>query len=245
MLSIHARTPHRSFPCHLRQRVDQHRCACVSISQPSLSKLLKHAEDQLGFVLFKQVKGRLVPTDDAHVLFRDAADIQQRLGSMRRTARNLRGGKSGHLRLAVLPAMGLGIAPAAISRFREQYPEVTFEIMTLHHNDVERALFERSCEVAFAYDLPPHPQLKSTTIGQGEVMILYRREQFPKLPPRLELSWLRNRDIAGLSASGPVGNLFSAALAQRNLRVQEVVSVQTFYLAAALVRFRRGHCRCR
>ena len=209
----------------------------LSISQPSLSKLLKHAEDQLGFVLFKRVKGRLVPTDDAHVLFREAADIQQRLGSMRRTARNLRGGKSGHLRLAVLPAMGLGIAPAAISRFREQHPEVTFEIMTLHHNDVERALFERSCEAAFAYDLPPHPQLKSTTIGQGEVVILYRREQFPALPPRLELSWLRNRDIVGLSASGPVGDLFGAALAQRNLRVQEVVSVQTFYLAAALVRF--------
>lgn len=209
----------------------------LSISQPSLSKLLKHAEDQLGFVLFKRVKGRLVPTDDAHVLFRDAADIQQRLGAMRRTARNLRGGRSGHLRLAVLPAMGLGIAPAAIARFRAQHPDVTFEIMTLHHNDVEQALFERSCEVAFAYDLPPHPQLKSTTIGQGEVMILYRRDQFATLPPRLELSWLRNRDIVGLSASGPVGDLFSTALAQRNLRVNEVVSVQTFYLAAALVRF--------
>jgi DNA-binding transcriptional LysR family regulator len=212
----------------------------LNISQPSLSKLLKHAEDQLGFALFRRVRGRLVPTDEAHVLFREAADIQQRLGSLRRTARNLRGGKGGHLRLAVLPALGLGIAPAAIARFRSQDPQVTFEIMTLHHEDVRHALVERTCELAVVYDPAPHPKLKAATIGRGEVVALYRREDFPALPPRLDLSWLRDRPIIGLSTSGPVGDLFATALAQRELPVEEVVSVQTFYLAAALARHGAG-----
>lgn len=212
----------------------------LNVSQPSLSKVLKHAEDQLGFPLFRRVRGRLVPTEEAHALYRKVADIQQEVSSLRRMARNLSGGKGGHLRLAVLPALGLGIAPAAIAGFRKQHPEATFEIMTLHHDDVPRALFERSCELAIAYDLPPHPQIHATQIGTGEVVILFRREDFPRLPRRLDLSWLRNQDIVGLSTSGPVGDLFSAALAQRELPIREVVSVQTFYLAAALVRHGAG-----
>lgn len=212
----------------------------LNVSQPSLSKVLKHAEDQLGFPLFRRIKGRLVPTDEAHVLFREVADVQQRLGSLRRTARNLRGGKGGHLRVAVLPSLGLGVAPAAIARFRKQHPDVTFEVMTLHHDDVPRALYERSCELAVAYDLAPHPQLNATEIGVAEVVVLFRRDEFPSLPRRLDLGWLQKRDIVGLSASGPVGNLFAAAVAQRELPIREVVSVQTFYLAAALARYGAG-----
>ncbi len=212
----------------------------LNVSQPSLSKVLKHAEDQLGFALFRRVRGRLVPTEEAHVLYRNVADIQQHINSLRRTARNLRGGKGGHLRLALLPALGLGIGPAAIARFRKQHPDVTFEIMTLHHDEVPRALFERTCDLAIAYDLPPHPQINATQIGTGEVVILFGRKDFPRLPRRLDLGWLRNRDVIGLSASGPVGDLFSAALAERELPIREVVSVQTFYLAAALVRHGAG-----
>ena len=212
----------------------------LNVSQPSLSKVLKHAEDQLGFPLFRRVRGRLVPTEEARSLYHKVADIQQQVSSLRRMARNLSGEKGGHLRLAVLPALGLGIAPAAIARFRKQHPAATFEIMTLHHDDVPRALFERSCELAIAYDLPPHPQINATQIGTGEVVILYRREDFPRLPRRLDLGWLRNRDIVGLSTSGPVGDLFSAAVDQRELPIREVVSVQTFYLAAALVRHGAG-----
>jgi DNA-binding transcriptional LysR family regulator len=212
----------------------------LNVSQPTLSKLLKSAEERLGFVLFRRVRGRLVPTDDAHVLFREASDIQQRLSSLRRTARNLRGGTGGHLRVAVLPALGLTIAPAAIARFRARHPHVTFDVMTLHHDDVSRALFERRCELAVVYDLTSHPQLKTSTLGCGEIVVLYRRQEFSELPPRLDLSWLRDRDIVGLSGSGPVGDLFGAALALRATPVKEIVSVQTFYLAAALVRHGAG-----
>jgi DNA-binding transcriptional LysR family regulator len=88
----------------------------LNVSQPSLTKVLKHAEDQLGFALFRRIKGRLVPTDEAHVLFREVNEVHERLASLRKTARNLRSGGGGHLSVAVLPALGLGIAPCEIVR---------------------------------------------------------------------------------------------------------------------------------
>ena len=38
----------------------------LNVSQPSVSKMLRHAEDQLGFKLFTVVRGRTMPTDEAH-----------------------------------------------------------------------------------------------------------------------------------------------------------------------------------
>ena len=40
----------------------------LGVSQPAVSKLIKHAEQQLGFRLFERLKGRLVPTREATLL---------------------------------------------------------------------------------------------------------------------------------------------------------------------------------
>ena len=41
----------------------------LCISQPSVTTTLKHAETQLGIMLFQREGGRLVPTQEAQVLF--------------------------------------------------------------------------------------------------------------------------------------------------------------------------------
>jgi DNA-binding transcriptional LysR family regulator len=212
----------------------------LNVSQPSLTKVLKHAESQLGFPLFRRVKGRLVPTDEAHVLFREVNEVHDRLASLRKTARNLRSGAGGHISAAVLPALGIGIAPAAIARFRREHPEVTFDVMTLHHDEVLRCLYERLSEFAVVYEPAAHPRLKVIELAQGELVMLHRRDQFSDLPPRIPLSWFDNRDIIGQSAKGPVGDLFTATLNAANVTVREVVSVHAFYMAAGLVRHGAG-----
>lgn len=47
--------------------------AALHISQPAASKLLAHAEAQLGFKLFERVKGRLVATREAEILAPEVA----------------------------------------------------------------------------------------------------------------------------------------------------------------------------
>jgi DNA-binding transcriptional LysR family regulator len=211
----------------------------LNVSQPSLTKVLQHAEQQLGFALFRRVKGRLVATDEAHVLFREVSDVHDRLSSLRKTARNLRSGAAGNVRVAVLPALGLDIAPAAVAKFRKSHPDVTFDVMTLHHDDVLRSLYERRSEVAIAYAPAPHPRLKITELCTAELVLIHRRD-VPKIPARVDLTWLKGKDIIGLSTSGPVGDLFASTLARLHVTAHEVVSAQTFYLAAGLVRHGAG-----
>jgi DNA-binding transcriptional LysR family regulator len=212
----------------------------LGISQPSVSKMLHHAEDQLGFPLFQLVRRRLVATDEAHALFREFGDIFDRLSSVQQTARNLKRAGRGHIRLAVVPSLGLSVTPRAVARFRKISPGVTFDIQTLHHDDLVRALHERECDLAIAYDPPDHPRLDTITIATGELAILFRKGDLETTRNRLPLSVLEGADLVGVTSSGPIGDLFSATAERLEIPVRETVSVQTFYIAAALVQYGAG-----
>jgi DNA-binding transcriptional LysR family regulator len=208
----------------------------LNVSQPSVSKVLSHAEDQLGFKLFRRVKGRLLPTDEAHALFHEVKDVFERLDSLKQAARNLRAGVGGHIRAAILPAMGLGIAPAAVARLRRARPDVTLDLHTLHYDEVARALYEREVDFALAYDAIEHPRLVSERIGEGELMMLFRRGEFPNAGPRLDLSLLEGRDYVGSGSTGPVSEIFAREVEARGLAITEAISASAYYVAAALVR---------
>ncbi len=207
----------------------------LHVSQPSVSKVLRNAESRIGFPLFKIVKGRLVPTDEAHVLFHEARELHARVESLKETTKNMRRGGEGHLRLAVLPSLGLDIAPAAVADFRVRHPDVSFEIKTLHNEDMLRSLYERNSDLALCYDASHHPRLADICLGAGELVVLFRKEDLPDAPDRVTLDHFGGRNLIKLTGTGSVGALFTSAF-QHSEPGEATISVQTYYVAAGLVR---------
>jgi DNA-binding transcriptional LysR family regulator len=208
----------------------------LNISQPSVSKTLRHAESLLGFELFQRSNGRLLPTEDAHALFADVADIQERVRALREAGRNLRVGAGTTLRISALPSLGLGVLPDAVSRFLVRRPDVRFDLQTVHHDDLLRKLYERESDIAIASEPPRGVALTHSWLGEGELVVLYRERDMPDAPARLELSQLVGRPLISLKGSGPIGKLLSDEIARLDLVLDEVVAARTFYIAAALVR---------
>ncbi len=208
----------------------------LNISQPSVSKTLRHAESLLGFPLFQRTKGRLVPTEDAHSLFSEVSEIQDRVSALREAGRNLKRGAGSILRLSALPSLALSVLPAAVSQFLKTHANVKFDLQTVHHDDLIRKLYEREADVAIAYEVPPGAPVGHRLIGHGELVLLYREQDMPGAPPRVELECLRGHRFISVGTSGPIGHLFTQELARTDLELDEVVSARTFYIAAALVR---------
>ncbi len=207
----------------------------LNVSQPSVSKVLRHAESRIGFTLFRVVKGRLVATDDAHILFNEARDLYAQVQSLNETTKNLRKGDDGHLRIAVLPSLGLDVAPAAVAAFLKKHPKVTFDIKTMHNEDMLRSLYERNSDLAVAYDAPRHSRLAEVKLSKGELVLLYRKGDLADPPDRLSPSMIGDRPLIRLTDEGTVGNLVTAQL-EENMNASASISVQTYYVAAALVR---------
>ena len=212
----------------------------LHVSQPSVSKVLHHTQSQLGLKLFALVRGRLVATDEAHALFIEVNEIFERLGSLQKTIANIKNIGGGHIRLGVVPSLGLNVAPLAVARFREMHPEITFDVQTLHHDELFQALYERTCDIAMAYSPPLNPRMKSRALKTAQMVLLFQRDDIPDVGDSVSLSLLDGRDVVGLTASGPIGEALGNELLRRNVLVREVVSNQTFYTAAAMTRHGAG-----
>jgi DNA-binding transcriptional LysR family regulator len=208
----------------------------LNVSQPSVSKTLRHAESLLGFPLFQRTNGRLVATEDAHILFTEVSEIQDRVYALREAGRNLRRGAGAMLRISALPSLALQALPSAVSRFLRNHENVKFDLQTVHHDDLLRKLYERETDVAIAYEVPPAAPIGHRWLGEGELVVLYREQDMPDAPPRIELERLRERRFISVAASGPIGQLFSQELQRLEVELDEVVSARTFYIATALVR---------
>jgi DNA-binding transcriptional LysR family regulator len=208
----------------------------LNVSQPSVSKMLRHAESLLGFQLFQRTNGGLVPTEDAHTLFADVSQIQDRVQALREMGRNLRRGIAGTLRILALPSLALDSIPAAVSQFLRRHPDVKFDLQTAHHDELLRKLYERETDIAIAYQVPAAAPIAQQWLGEGELVVLYREQDMPDAPPSIELQRLEGQRLISLAASGPIGQLFTQEVERLELTLDEAVSARTFYMAGALVR---------
>jgi DNA-binding transcriptional LysR family regulator len=100
-----------------------------------------------------------------------------------------------------------------------------------------RCLYERESDIAVGFVAANHPRLKSAQVGVGELGLLYRRGEFMcSTPARLDVHKLRGLDYISLTGSGPNGTLLARELERLQVQLNQVVSVRTFFVAAALVR---------
>jgi DNA-binding transcriptional LysR family regulator len=212
----------------------------LNVSQPAVSKVLRHTEAQLGIKLFDLVRGRLVPSDEAHALFREVDEVFDRIASLQLTAQNLRASGAGHLRIGVVPSLGLEVAPRAIAAFRAKNPDVTFSVRTLHHNDVVRSLYERECDLAIGYDPPHHPRMRQKKLASAALYLMAPKGQFGADRDAVAITELNGLDMVSVTGSGPIGDLVTRAFSKAQIEAREIVSVSTYYIAAALVRYGSG-----
>ncbi len=208
----------------------------LNISQPSVSKALMHAESQIGFALFKRNAGRLTPTHEAHLLYREIAPLFERLENVRSLTRNLRSGVGGNIRIALVPALALDIVPNAIATFRNANPGVNFGVQVLHFDEVTKALLTREADIAIMFEPIEHPLITSFRVGTGEIVALSGIMEFPDRTTKLEISDLEDHSYIGSKDTGPLSDILNNALDQGAVKLTEVVSVDAYYAAVEIVR---------
>ena len=208
----------------------------LNVSQPSVSKVLRYAEDQLGFALFRREKGRLFPTSAADELFGDIKEIYQKIEAFDRTATNIRNRKGGHIRLGVLPSLSLDIVPECITELQKTQPELGFEISTLHSHEFKNAVIENRVDLCLGYDFTGNDRMDVQTLGHGQLMVISTQSLQSDHRGTVEPDMLQGQNFIGLKDSGPLAKLLFNALDSRNITPNTLVTAHTYHVALSLVR---------
>lgn len=111
----------------------------LQITQPAVSRAIGELEDNLGFLLFDRVRGRLVPTPEGQLFFRDVNTSFIGLDTLRASAARIRDFGSGSIRIASLAALGSTLVPRAIRTFRDAHPQIAITLQ-IHSSSMVRDL---------------------------------------------------------------------------------------------------------
>ena len=212
----------------------------LRMSQPAASKMLRQAEDRLGFQLFIREGKRLVPTAEAHALLPEWLGAAAALDGVSRLADALRKGRSGRLTIAAVPVLATALLPEVVQAFRTREPGVLISIRACTALEAAHLVADHRADLAVILGRTADLRVETERLGASAIGCV--------LPPchpltrrrRLSLADLADQHVISLTPQQPVGAMLRQALAQEPRMGQVVVEVTQSSTACALVRAGAG-----
>ncbi|PLT33429.1 LysR family transcriptional regulator [Bacillus sp. V5-8f] len=107
------------------------------ITQPTISKMIKNLETELGVSLFDRSGKKLVLTDAGRIILEQAKLIDKAFNNLENELDSLLGLKKGHIRIGLPPIFDARSFLKIVGSFHEKYPGITFEIIEHGSKKVE------------------------------------------------------------------------------------------------------------
>lgn len=164
----------------------------LRISQPAVSKTIQELEHQIGFPLFHRTKGRLMPTAEGQLFFRDVQGAFTGLTQLRAAAARIRDFGSGELRLVSLSALSTNILPKALRAFQLRHPNVRITFQARMSSVVKELVASGQFDLGLAAD-------EIDVTGVDASLFSYRRlvAAIPGDHPLAALPVIRPADLDG------------------------------------------------
>jgi DNA-binding transcriptional LysR family regulator len=210
----------------------------INVTQPAVSRILAHAELQLGFALFQRTKGRLVPTSEAQTLYPHIERLFHQLDEVQRLANSLKSGqRDDALHMLTVLALSYEIIPRALQAFRKQHPEVRVTVEALHSPQIISALVLQEADLGFVFSAVAHPALEQQALAQGRMMCVAPKGMLTSSLAKkgsVSLPEIAQQPVINLDVRDPVGTHLNHACREAGVGLQSVVTVQTYHAALAL-----------
>ena len=145
----------------------------LNVSQPALSQILLHTEDELGFKLFTRIKGRLHATPEADDLYPQAARLFGELEALRRKAADMRHGRTGLVRFAGSGPPSISIVPQALASFRAAHPDILVRSHIAPIETLTRMLCDGDAGLAMAMNDMPQPDIDVEVQGHVGMVCVF------------------------------------------------------------------------
>jgi len=112
------------------------------LTQPAVSRQVRELERHYGVELFEQIGKRIFPTEAGTTLYNYARQLFHTLDDLEVEINQIKGLKSGHLRIAASATAGTYLIPHLLGRFKKKYPGVEIILEIYNSQQVEQRLLQ-------------------------------------------------------------------------------------------------------
>ncbi|MFK4445450.1 DNA-binding transcriptional LysR family regulator [Caballeronia udeis] len=208
--------------------------ALLSLTQPAITQILQSAERQLGYPLFDRVRGKLIPTREAQLLFPEILRLDEQLQAVQRLAQNLRGGTGdSSIRILAAPALAQTVVADAALAFRAKHPGVKVSIRSDYSATSVASIALMEADVGILYHSVSHPAIREIELASSRLVCVGHPSMLPDTPS-IELGALEGREIAGPDPADPLGRLLAKRLEELSVTFDVAVTAQSYHSLVAL-----------
>lgn len=196
----------------------------LGLTQPGVSRLLALLEKQIGFQLFERSKGRLIPTREALLLYKEVDIALQSIERVQQLARNLHDADFGELKIVAPPSFAEFFLSQVISGFIEQHPNVQISLDSHSAESAKEMVALRAVDCGFVKMPADHPALDCVPLVRASTICVMPPNH--RLAPRkvIRVADLDGEPLIMLAKGRPtrlqIDDAFRDAGVRMNIRIE-------------------------
>lgn len=207
----------------------------LGMSQPAVSNAIKHAESQLGYLLFDRVNSRLVPTREAEILFKESESLFHLYEAFRRKTLDLSSGKTGRLSILVTAELSESLIPPVLKTFLTYHPDVQVSIDVLSLEGVLDGLDSGAGDIGFAMAAAARPGQALEPLSEMEIVCACPSDHQIATLPFVTPADLADQRLIEAPTTGRIHNMVQEAFTKSAVRFPSQIQMRFMNVATRCV----------
>jgi DNA-binding transcriptional LysR family regulator len=206
----------------------------LNVSQPAVSAMLRHCEDQIGTKLFLRVGRRLRPTPEAAALFPEIDRLFRQIETETRIAREVLSGTRGAVSIAATHAAAPAVAQAISSFIGRRSVDLRISLQSLPSVEVVDRVLSREVDFGIAYGPILEGAIEAELFAMRRVVCAMAPDHPLAARRSLEMAELVAQRVITYGAHTALGRTIHAALGRHGGRAERQIEVNSTRLALIL-----------
>lgn len=162
------------------------------VSQPSISKMIKSLEDELGVTLLDRSEREVVLTDTGKLVHEKALNILQLLEELSSSVHELVQVQKGSVKMGIMPTISALLFPNIIAGFKERYPGIEIQMIEYSAKQVELQMEQGNIDFGVTV-LPVNTRRYETvSLLAEELVVIVSRQHWLAGRTSVRLAELKN-----------------------------------------------------
>ena len=206
----------------------------MKVTQPAVSRLIAELEQEVRFPLFDRVRGRLIPTPEGRLFFREVEASFKGVDRLRVSAANIRDFGTGSLRIGSLAAAGASLVPAAVRAFRAANPDVRITLHITWSAAIRNGVADGQYDIGIAADEIDRVGVDTQLFGNYAGLIAMPHDHALSRHETITPKHLRDCPMIGLAPEDRARDRFDTVMGEAGITPTYVVETPSATTVCAL-----------
>ncbi|UFJ62758.1 LysR family transcriptional regulator [Brevibacillus sedimenti] len=179
----------------VKQRSFTRAAEVLHVSQPSISKVIKSLEAELGVTLLERSDRKMKLTDAGELVYEHATKMLQLMESLYASVAEMRNLQRGRVKIGMMPTVGSLLLPQVIARFKQEYPGIDLEMREYSAKRLEVQVEQGHIDVGLTV-LPVNTQsFVAVPLAAEDLVAIVHREHWLSARESVSLAELKDESF--------------------------------------------------